>query len=124
MIFCWAQFVEIAEYLKNQGDTSENLKEAAYRCSISRAYYGAYRHAMNYAKDTGGYIPDGTGVDHGALRSWFRERDGTEISRRLSRLHLWRKECDYDEPLLTITDLSQCVSNSINEAQKVIDALA
>lgn len=123
MTFSWAQFVEIARYLKNQGDTSETLQEAAYRCSVSRAYYGAYRHAENYAKDTGQYVPNGIGTDHGELRSWFKGRDRKEISRRLSRLHQWRKECDYDEPLLSITNLSQCVSDSINEAQRVIDAL-
>lgn len=123
MTFCWTQFVEIAEYLKDQGDTSETLQEAAYRCSVSRAYYGAYRYAENYAKDTGQYIPNGIGADHGALRSWFKGRDRGEISRRLSRLHQWRKECDYDEPLLKITDLSQCVRDSISEARKVIDAL-
>lgn len=123
MTFCWAQFVEIAESLKNQGDTCETLQEAAYRCSVSRAYYGAYRHAENYAKDTGQYVPNGIGTDHSELRSWFKGRDRGEISRRLSRLHQWRKECDYDEPLLTITDLSQCVRDSIHEARRVIGAL-
>lgn len=123
MIFFWAQFVEIAEYLKDQGDANEALQEAAYRCSVSRAYYGAYRHAENYAKDTGQYIPNGIGSDHGELRTWFKGRDMGEISRRLSRLHQWRKECDYNEPLLKITDLSQCVRDSIDEARKVVAAL-
>jgi len=123
MTFSWAQFVEIARYLKDQGDTSKTLQEAAYRCSVSRAYYGAYRYAENYAKDTGQYAPKGIGTDHSELRSWFKGRNRKEISRRLSRLHQWRKECDYDEPFLSITNLSQCVSDSINEAQRVIDAL-
>ena len=123
MTFSWAQFVEIAKYLKNQGDTSKTLQEAAYRCSVSRAYYGAYRHAENYAKDTGQYVPNGIGTDHSELRIWFKNKDMAEITRYLGRLHQWRKECDYDEPLLSITNLSQCVSDSINEAQRVIDAL-
>ncbi|NLM30996.1 MAG: hypothetical protein GX216_11360 [Methanomicrobiales archaeon] len=123
MTFCWAQFVEIAEYLKEQGDTNEALQEAAYRCSVSRAYYGAYRHAENYAKDTGQYVPNSTGADHSALRIWFKDKDMAEITRYLSRLHQWRKDCDYNEPLLKITDLSQYVRTSISEAWKVIDAL-
>ncbi len=123
MTFSWAQFVEIAEYLKNQGDINESLQEAAYRSSVSRAYYGAYRHAENYAKDTGNYAPNGIGTDHGNLRSWFTGRDKGEISRRLSRLHQWRKECDYNEPFLRITDLSLCVRDSIDEARKVVAAL-
>lgn len=42
MIFSWSRFVEIAEYLKKQGDANQIPQEAAYRCSVSRAYYGAY----------------------------------------------------------------------------------
>ncbi len=123
MTFSWAQFVEIAEYLKNQGDADEALQEAAYRCSVSRAYYGAYRHAENYAKDTGHYIPRNIGTDHGTLRTWFEGRNMREVSRRLRRLHQWRKECDYNEPLLRITDLLRCVRDSIDEARKVVDTL-
>lgn len=123
MTFCWAQFVEIAEYLKEQGDTNEALQEAAYRCSVSRAYYGAYRHAENYAKDAGQYVPNSIGADHSALRIWFKDKDMAEIARYLSRLHQWRKDCDYNEPLLKIADLSQYVRTSISEAWKVIDAL-
>ncbi len=123
MTFCWAQCVEIAEYLKDQGDTNETLQEAAYGCSVSRAYYGVYRHAENYAKDTGQYVPNGIGADHSTLKSWFKDKDTAEITRYLSPLHQWRKDCDYNEPLLKITDLSQCVRDSIDEAKKVVAAL-
>jgi hypothetical protein len=123
MIFSWSQFVEIAEYLKKQGDDNLIPQEAAYRCSVSRAYYGAYRHAQNYAKDTWGYMPETDGTDHWRLREWFEDKNMMPISRRLSRLHQWRKDCDYNEPFHKIVNLSRCVCDSISEAHQIINAL-
>lgn len=123
MIFSWPQFVEIAEYLKKEGDAEEIPQEAAYRCSVSRAYYGAYRHAQNYAKDEWGYVPETDGTDHWRLREWFEDKNMMPISRRLRRLHQWRKECDYNEPFQKIVDLSRCVSDSISEAREILAAL-
>ncbi len=123
MTFSWSQFVEIAEYLRKQGAASDIPQEAAYRCSVSRAYYGAYRHAQNYAKDTGGYTPNEDGTDHKKLREWFKDKKMGEISRRLGRLHQWRKECDYNEPFMSIPNLSKCVCESISEAGKVVAVL-
>jgi hypothetical protein len=123
MYFSWSQFVEIAEHLKEQGDANRVPQEAAYRCSVSRAYYGAYRHALNYAKDTGGYIPNNNGTDHAKVRFWYKDKKETEIYRRLNRLHQWRIDCDYNEPFQEIANLSQCACSSITEAQAIIAAL-
>jgi len=123
MIFSWSQFVEIAEHLKKQGDANQIPQEAAYRCSVSRAYYGAYRHAQNYAMDTGGYVPEVKGTDHRRLREWFEDENMAAISRRLGRLHQWRKECDYNEPFQNIPNLSRCVRDSIAEAHRIVDTL-
>jgi len=123
MIFSWSQFVEIAEHLKEQGDDNRIPQEAAYRCSVSRAYYGAYRHAQNYAKDTWGYVPETDGTDHWRLRKWFNTKNMGEISRDMSRLHQWRKECDYNEPFQNLPNLSMCVKNSISTARDIIDTL-
>ena len=123
MIFSWSQFVEIAEYLKEQGDNNQIPQEAAYRCSVSRAYYGAYRHAQNYAKDESSYMPETNGTDHVRLREWFEDKNMTPISRHLRRLHQWRKECDYNEPFQNIPNLSMCVQNSISTAYEIIDTL-
>ncbi len=123
MSFSWSQFVEIAEHLKEQGDANRVPQEAAYRCSVSRAYYGAYRHALNYAKDTAGYTPNEDGTDHKMLRLWFKDKNRVDIYRRLDRLHQWRKECDYNEPFQKILDLSACARDSISEAVQVVAAL-
>ena len=123
MIFYWSQFIEIAEYLKKQADAKQIPQEAAYRCSVSRAYYGAYRHAQNYANDTGDYVPEGDGTDHRRLREWFESQNMISISRRLRRLQQWRKDCDYEEPLMKITNLSDCVQSSISEASNIIKTL-
>lgn len=123
MTFLWSQFVEIAEYLKNQGDINQIPQEAAYRCSVSRAYYGAYRYALDYAKDVGDYIPSYDGKDHKNLRIWFKDNQKGQINRKLGRLHQWRKECDYNEPFQQIPNLSMCVRNSISEAKCVIENL-
>lgn len=123
MIFSWSQFVEIAEHLKEQGDAEEIPQEAAYRCAVSRAYYGAYRHAQNYAKISWGYIPESDGRDHEMVRIFFEKKEMMSISRNLRRLHLWRKECDYNEPFEKIQNLSQCVTDSISVAHMIITAL-
>ena len=123
MIFSWSQFVEIAEHLKEQGDAEEIPQEAAYRCAVSRAYYGAYRHAQNYAKISWGYIPESDGTDHKQVRTFFEKKEMMSISRYLRRLHQWRKECDYNEPFEKIQNLSQCVTDSISDAQMIITAL-
>ncbi|WP_342676902.1 hypothetical protein [Methanofollis sp. UBA420] len=123
MIFSWSQFVEIAEHLKKQGDDNLIPQEAAYRCSVSRAYYGAYRHAQNYAKDTWGYVPEIDGTDHKNLRERFKGENMADIARHLSRLHQWRKDCDYNEPFQKIVNVSSCVRDSISEAHQIINAL-
>ncbi|MGC9435338.1 MAG: hypothetical protein ACP5C4_04525 [Methanomicrobiales archaeon] len=124
MIFSWSQFVEIAEHLKIEGENNQTLQEAAYRSSVSRAYYGAYRHALNYAKSSMEYVPNDDGTDHKKLRELFKENGLSNISRDLSRLHLWRKDCDYDEPLMRISDLPNCVNVSISSAKRIIQDLA
>lgn len=123
MIFSWPQFVDIAKYLKEQADAHQIPQEAAYRCSVSRAYYGAYRHAQNYAKDTWGYVPETDGTDHWRLRDRFKGENMADIARHLGRLHQWRKECDYNEPFQNMPNLSICVQNSISEAHLIIAAL-
>ncbi len=123
MIFSWSQFVEIAEHLKEQGDAEEIPQEAAYRCAVSRAYYGAYRHAQNYAKESWGYTPKSDGTDHKRMRTSFEKKGMMSISRNLRRLHQWRKECDYNEPFEKIENLSHCVTDSISVANAVITAL-
>ena len=121
IVFCWSQFLDVAKFLKEKGDDNILPCEAAYRCSISRAYYAAFGYSMNYAKDNLGYYPEHTGDDHRNIRDFYRSKGKNDISRRLDRLHQRRKNCDYDEPVYSL-DLT--IQDSFNEANYIIESLS
>lgn len=124
MTFSWSQFVEIAEYLKEQGEKKTIPLEAAYRCSISRAYYGAFRYARDYATAKMGFTPKQSSKDHSDLRNVFRKNNMMSIYRKLDSLRQWRNACDYDNPFKgTNFDLATNVSDSITTAHEIIAAL-
>ena len=52
-MFEWEQFLDVAVCLQELGDSNRGLSEAAYRCAISRAYYGAYHSALSLAQNLG-----------------------------------------------------------------------
>ncbi|MBP2134510.1 uncharacterized protein (UPF0332 family) [Methanomicrobium sp. W14] len=121
MIFCWSQFLDVAKFLKAQAENGAlPLEEAAYRCSISRAYYAAFGYSLTYAKDCMGYIPENTGEEHHLIREFYKSSGKSEIKRKLSRLHQWRKEADYNE---TVYNLESNMKGSLKEADEIIRSL-
>jgi uncharacterized protein (UPF0332 family) len=58
MEFNWQSFLDLAKKLKVLGDTSSGeMKEAAWRTAVSRAYYSVYNIAVEYLRRNGIDIP-------------------------------------------------------------------
>jgi len=124
-MFAWKQFTDIAVCLQEVGEEKPSLLEAASRCAVSRAYYGAFRHALNYAKDVLGYNPTADVAEHKELPDWYRDcggSNGKEIARTLAQLRIWRNDCDYNEPIhhqaIALTAMTE---QSIQRSKKIIE---
>jgi hypothetical protein len=98
MAFDWKEYVELSRFLQRQAGTAANL-EALLRSGVSRAYYGAFCYARNYARDWLGFQPRYEGEDHGRLRAHLKKKKRWRVSEKLERLRDWRNDCDYQDQL-------------------------
>jgi hypothetical protein len=120
MAFDWKDYVDLARFLQQQAPNAGN-QEAFLRTAISRAYYAAFCHVRNYARDHSGFIPRNDGDDHGRLREHLRKGKMAGIGKRLQRLREWRNECDYLDQLNI--DLQSVLVSALAEADRVFAAL-
>ena len=97
MAFRWNEYLDLAQYLKRHEASLTVSPEASSRCATGRAYYAAFRHALNYAKFHQGYKPFGTGKDHAGLITHFNSKGMGQIAITLDQLRQWRNQCDYDD---------------------------
>jgi hypothetical protein len=121
MSFDWKTFVELSRHLHLQSSTAAN-PEALLRSAISRAYYGAYRYACNYARDYLDFKPRDDQDDHGRLRAHLKGKRRGGDSARLDRLRQWRNACDYLDDV-GIPDLPVATFIAIQEAERVFQSL-
>jgi hypothetical protein len=119
MAFDWSEYLTLARHLQGQVNGSFG-QEAALRCAISRAYYAAFCHARNYARDCQGFAPTYKAQDHGLVREHFKRRGNVIIATSLDQLRQWRNQCDYDD---SIPNLALMCVGSILRAQEIIDFL-
>ncbi|MCX7707647.1 MAG: hypothetical protein N2204_06545 [Anaerolineae bacterium] len=101
MSFNWADYLTLAEALMNDPRTP-GPEEASLRTAISRAYYAAYRSALNLALSRGEITPVGSASDHVLVINHFRnanDRVKQKIGANLSRLRSNRNQADYDDVL-------------------------
>lgn len=122
-MFDWRDYLGLANDLGSglHGTVvSIRIAEAASRCAVSRAYYAAFCHAINYAAAHYGFVPTNKGADHWLLRQHYASRGRRDIANRLRRLHDWRKRCDYDD---AVVNLATTVSNALRESTAVIQRL-
>ena len=90
-MFEWDDFRGLAEELATRsGD------EAAQRTAISRAYYACFHAGRGYLAEAGIAVDAGGGA-HRQVRNELRSRSA-DAGEQLWRLHLLRKEADYDNP--------------------------
>ena len=101
MPFDWKEYFSLAQYL-NSGSSSFS-SEAGARSAISRAYYAAFCHARNYARDNHGFKPTNKAVDHALVRDHFRNKGMYNIAIWLEDLRKDRNRCDYDDEVLNLS---------------------
>jgi hypothetical protein len=121
MAFDWREYLNLSRLLQGQtGQTA--FIEAALRSAVSRAYYSAFCHARNYARDRQGYVSaKKKWKDHGLVRKHFSRRRGqTRVAGLLGSLRQWRNDCDYRD---TVGDLDKMVTESIKSAEDVFGML-
>jgi len=122
-VFDWRDFLSLAESLGAgaQGTTTTiTIDEAAYRSTVSRAYYAAFCHARADAVQHLGFRPSNTPSDHGRLADHFLRRGFPWIWRYLDNLRDRRNMCDYDD---IVPDLDSEVRDALAEAAYVVGQL-
>lgn len=119
MPFTWKAYLELAHFLYSQAVSPS--AEAAYRSAVSRAYYAAFCHVRNYARDQLGFTPRYDADDHGRLRAFLNKGKTRILASRLDRLRQWRNECDYLNDLQM--DIEQGCVLALSEADRVFQSL-
>jgi hypothetical protein len=92
--FDWREYLALARWLQTNVPPGMT-EEGARRVAISRAYYAAFGHAVEYATAYLGFVPRNNGDDHGRLRAHLRSRRRTATADRLDRLRDSRNWSDY-----------------------------
>ena len=120
MAFNWKDYLAFAENLQ-AAPNMPGPEEAALRSAVSRAYYAAFRAALEHGKKNG-YIATRTGEDHNKIREHFRkiqsnQKKNQDISTQLDRLHDYRRQADYENTLKTKPE--NMIVYAINMAKKV-----
>jgi hypothetical protein len=98
MKFDWKDYVEVCRFLEQHAATSPT-EEAFLRSAVSRAYYAAFCHLRNYARDSLEFRPRNDADDHGRLHSRLKQGKLRGLALKLERLREWRNECDYQDQL-------------------------
>ena len=128
MPFDWRAYFKLAKFLVKLASTafariilSDFAREALRRSGISRAYYAAYCHVRNHARDRLGFQPRRSADDHAKLREHLRRNQGyIEIADLLNQLRSWRNNCDYDDIAHRLEDMAK---NAIQYARGIFDRL-
>jgi uncharacterized protein (UPF0332 family) len=101
MPFNWSDYLSLAEWLATNGGTS-NLpvdSSAAFRTSVSRAYYTAFHAALGLLVRKSEFVPQWTGADHAGVMRCFQNHQAEprkRIGLWLGRLKDRRRKADYD----------------------------
>ena len=122
MPFDWKALIDLAKQMEAQA-TQTSEPDALQRSAISRAYFGAFGHACNYAKEFLGFDPNENADDHGRLRAHLKARRRHGDAKRLERLRQWRNDADYLNDL-PWADVDVTVTAAIREAESVVNSLS
>lgn len=120
MSFDWKQYLTLSRFLAGERGITFD-REAAFRSAVSRAYYAAFCHARNYARDRHGFSPKGDVHDHHQLRLHFKNRAGFQrIAFGLDRLRQRRNSADYND---SVPSLPKDLAAALKEAADVLARL-
>ncbi|MFO0969947.1 MAG: hypothetical protein U0793_30710 [Gemmataceae bacterium] len=98
MPFDWQGYVALARDLERQAGAAPE-PESLQRSAVSRAYFGAYCHARNYAKNFLEFAAREDADDHGRLRAHLKGKRRKGDADRLEQLRQLRNEADYLDEL-------------------------
>jgi hypothetical protein len=121
MPFDWQGFLALAHELQRQA-TAAAEPEPLLRSAASRAYFAAYCHARNYAKDYLKFDPREDVDDHGRLRAHLSGKRRKGDADRLADLRRLRNEADYVNHL-PWTDIAATVVAALASADRVFQSL-
>ena len=121
MTFDWKAFLALAQNLQQQAAASPE-PESLLRSAVSRAYFGAYCHARNYAKDFLKFSPREDADDHGRLRAHLKDKRRKGDADRLEQLRQLRNSADYLNDL-PWTDAQATVVSALVSADSVFKSL-
>lgn len=118
MAFDWGEYLDLAQALLQP--VAGVTPEAALRCAMSGAYYAAFCHARNYARDHHGFVSAHDPSDHLLVRDHYSRQGMHGVARILSQLRQWRNLCDYSDTLYNLRTLAPI---AITRAQQIFAAL-
>lgn len=118
-MFDWREYLELARFLQTITGSGFS-SNAACRSAVSRAYYAAFCHARNYARDRLGFVPSGEARDHTLVREHLKNRGMVNIAAKLESLRRWRNSCDYDD---AVPSIPRIVSAALSTAESVFEVL-
>ncbi len=104
MNFDWKEYLALAHSLRQHAAAGSN-QEAALRSAVSRAYYAAFCHARNYARDRHGLKLSYTGDDHFRVKQHFSTRREKGVAVKLDLLRQCRNKCDYEDSVADVATL-------------------
>jgi uncharacterized protein (UPF0332 family) len=120
--FPWSEFSRLASWLVDEGSRCPS-EEAAHRSAISRAYYAAFRTALDWGERRKLLKPTGTGADHEAVIGTLR-RQVSPVAKRtgvqLDRLRRQRARADYEAVFLNVAREARA---AVAEADSVLQQL-
>jgi hypothetical protein len=120
MPFNWHDYVDLAHYLVANPPPGVSAGGTG-RSIVSRAYYGAFCYARNYARDYLGFVPSNSEKDHGGVRDHLRRKRRQRTADVLDRLRDSRNEWDYLDDLWTA--LTKMLPQAILDADYVFRSL-
>jgi hypothetical protein len=121
MAFDWQSLIALALRMENQAKSDAAAAEALRRSAVSRAYFGTFCHARNYAVDFLQFDPKNNPDDHGRLRAHLRARKRHGDANRLDALRQWRNDGDYADDL-PWADVVATVASAIQQAQQLFNS--
>ncbi len=122
MSFDWKNLLDLARLMEQDATKAGPNAEANYRSAVSRAYFGAFCHARNYAESFLKYQPKQDERDHGSLRAHLKGKRRQGDADRLERLRQWRNDADYLNDL-PWTNVKALAATAIAEAEKIFRSL-
>jgi len=100
MSFNWAEYLDLAYELVNIPTVNPAGREAHQRAALSRAYYAAYKIALNIAQTSDHYVATSGVSVHRDLIAHFRVSNDPrrqDVAKNLARLLEYRRAADYND---------------------------